>query len=210
MNNIDKLPERQKEVNAKCGFELNYDGLILGYHAEVGELCSVIALYESFKKPKPKDLEKFGGWDFAKKTGAVVYESDSDNGYKNYDISCNITKTGYYLLDSEPFLEGLSFEEAWNHEITRDGLKQEIADELADVLVHILQLRLLVRPIENTSLPKLDEVANLALDLVDFNTVIDLIAPSSLLRLNKLAKTYEIDLEKAYFDKTEKLIQRFK
>ena len=89
MNNIDKLLERQKEVNKKCGFELNYDGLILGYYAEVGELCSIIALYEGFKKPKPKDLQKYGGWDLAKETGAVVYESDSDNGYKNYDIFSN-------------------------------------------------------------------------------------------------------------------------
>jgi hypothetical protein len=193
MNNIDKLLERQREVNEKCVFKLDYNGLILGYYAEVGKLCSVVALYEGFKKPKPSDLEKFGRWD---EVG-------------NPDLKHNM-----YTVD---FIFALPFEEAWNHEITKAAIKQEIADELADVLVYVLQLKLFVNDLLKlaSGLPKLDEKTNLLEDLVVFRgetypVAIDLISPASFLRLNKIAEKYEINLEKAYNEKIELELQKTK
>lgn len=151
---INKLIERQIEVNKKCGFKLDLNGLYLGYFAEVGELSSIIALYEGFKKPKPKDLEKFPNW--------------------------------------------------------KPDLLKEMSDEFADVLVYLLQLKIL-RDKDNWSHDDKHHttyaIENLLLDIDDrafrlFELKIKCLRES--------AEMYNIDLEKAYFAKTDTLIARFK
>ena len=187
---IKKLIERQLFVNEKCGFELNPDGLYLGYFAEVGELSSVIALYKGIKKPKPKDLEKYGGW-----------RETQGNRYWHEEL--------FIKSASNTDFSVFSFQEAWNHNITRGALLREICDEFADVLVYVLQLKILhtkcIISQHDLSLAT-REIKDGLLDVNDrsFNFI-----STKIDCLEGLANAYDIDLEEAYYKKTNRIIERF-
>jgi NTP pyrophosphatase (non-canonical NTP hydrolase) len=176
--NFIKLAERQQFINKECGFELNPNGLLLGFYAELGELASAIALYKGWKKPKPSDLKKFGDWSEV---------GDPDSKYNMYTVD---------------FIFIMSFEKAWNHEITKAALKQEIEDEMADVLVYLLQLEL----IDDEKFSAYEVIVDKVLAI---GRIGDFDVKKSSDYLEKLAKELDINLEKAYFNKTEKLLARF-
>jgi NTP pyrophosphatase (non-canonical NTP hydrolase) len=79
-------------------------------------------------------------------------------------------------------------------------LLKEIADEMADVLVYILQLEI------NDEIDFDESLADTVLNIGCVEEI-DIVKASN--TLVKLAKEFEIDLEKAYYTKTEKLLRRF-
>lgn len=180
---INKLKERQLEVNKLCGFKLDLDGLYLGYFAEVGELSSALALYLGFKKPKPKDLEKFGGWH-----KPIIDEK--------VPIYTNKNKICY-------------FDEAWNHEITREALKTHIAHEAADVLVYLLQLSILKETDNWLNTDKHFLTLYIQENLLDITDKGFKWFDIKIKDLAKMVDVLHIDLEKAYYEKTDLLIKRF-
>lgn len=182
---INKLKARQLEVNKLCGFKLDLDGLYLGYFAEVGELSSALALYLGFKKPKPEDLKKFGGW------GEVG--------------SPNLTHS-MYTID---FIFAYSFDEAWKCKITKEALKTHIAHEAADVLVYLLQLSILKETDNWLNTDKHFLTLYIQENLLDITDKGFKWFDIKIKGLAKMVDVLHIDLEKAYYEKTDLLIKRF-
>lgn len=223
---MNELIDKQKDINAACGFKSdNLKGLALGLQSELGELSSLIALQAGIKKPKPKDLSKFGRWTYRTAAGQPEITP-----YYTHPKHCAVNDRNQPTNN----LIGCTFAEAWNHEITQNAIKKEIADECADVLVYLLQVAIfsgnesfnftVLKNLSSTA-PKVD-LASAALFLVAPGAHIADVALSvpnndstaclrlkeaigySLTYLFDLAYFLKIDLLTAYQNKAKVLLER--